>query len=313
MPVRLPTGSDAAVLVPCSKPAQNSLRRGINTLAVHCQDADGGTSIEVGIYVTRDSSLGRKLLIEELNRMLGKEPERADLYVGRANAFARLGQWSEAVADLNRAAQLQGSALAYWPQLAPLLVETGDLLAYRRHRQEALDARSRPDSSSAAGRVCKLSLLIPAEATEMEAAVKLAEKVAAPGNAKATLAWGQLAKALVEYRQGRFASAIEWAHTTQETGARRDLPAWTHERERNRAAAAYLVQAMAHQQLKQGTAARADLAMATDIVQTQLPQADSGDLGREWPDWLAAHILLREAKGLIETNSAASISAPRRN
>jgi len=128
----------------------------------------------------------------------------------------------------------------------------------------------------------------------------LAESVAAPGNAKATLAWRELAKALVEYRRGMFASAIEWTQRTLDSGARQDLPGWSHERERNRAAAAYLVQAMAYQQSRQTGPAHAALAKAVEIVETQLPSLESGDLGREWPDWLIAHILLREASGLIE-------------
>jgi eukaryotic-like serine/threonine-protein kinase len=296
--------SDAPVLVACSKAAQSGLRRGVNVLAVHCQDVDGGTHVDVGLYVTKDSSLGRNQLIEQLSQMIGKEPEGANLYVGRANAFARLGKWREAVADLNQAARLQGSAQRYWPQLAPLRLETGDQLAYRQLRREALDAGSRPDSPSAAGRVCQLSLLLPAEGTELETAVNLAEKIAAPGNSKATLASRQFAKGLVDYRRGNFASAIEWARMTLETGARQDLPAWSHERERNRAVAAYLVKAMAHQQLNQAAEARTALSRANDIVQTQLSQPDSGDIGREWPDWLVAQILLREANGLIEAHPA---------
>jgi len=301
--------SDGDALVSCSKAAQAGLRHGVNTLAVHCQDADGGTSIDVQVCVTQDPALGRRRLIEELSQMIGKEPERAELYFGRANAFARMGQWGEALTDLNRAAELQGSAQGYWHQLAPLFLVTGDLLGYQRLRLEALDAHALPNSPATSARICKLSLLMPAEATEMEVAVKLAEKIAAPGNAKATLAGRQLAKALVDYRRGQFATAIEWSRAAVETGSRQDLPAWTHERERNRAAAAYLVKAMALQRLKLAGAASAALATATDIIQTRLPQAESGDLGREWPDWLVAQILLQEAKGLIEAHPAASTSA----
>jgi hypothetical protein len=39
---------------------------------------------------------------------------------------------------------------------------------------------------------------------------------------------------------------------------------------------------------------------ATQIFETKLPKLESGDLGDNWPESLIAHILLREAKGLIE-------------
>jgi hypothetical protein len=84
------------------------------------------------------------------------------------------------------------------------------------------------------------------------------------------------------------------------TGAQKSLPAWNHERERNRAAVVYLVQAMARHGLGQMAEARADLAKGKQIALTQFPALDSGDLGREWQDMLIARILLREATTLIE-------------
>jgi hypothetical protein len=88
-----------------------------------------------------------------------------------------------------------------------------------------------------------------------------------------------------------------------ETGAQKDLPAWSHERERNRAATAYLVQAMAHHQLHHSKEAGETLAKAIEIIEKQCPKVDDGDLGREWPDWLFANILRREAESLIGDKS----------
>jgi hypothetical protein len=143
-------------------------------------------------------------------------------------------------------------------------------------------------------------MLAPASESELGAVVKLAGSIAAEGNAKATLASRQFAKGLVEYRRGEFSNAIQWMQTTRETGSRHDLPAWSHERERNRTVMSLLVEGMALQRLKRAAAARAALANATDIIKAQFPEPDCGDLGREWPDWLICHILLREAKALID-------------
>src|SRR5206468_3425411 len=106
--------------------------------------------IDVGLYAASDPSLGRKHLVQELNQMLEQEPKRADLYVARANALARLGRWQEAATDLAKVVELKPSAEINWCQLAPLLVETGDLAAYRRHCRKALDQFAQPDGPAQA-------------------------------------------------------------------------------------------------------------------------------------------------------------------
>jgi hypothetical protein len=76
------------------------------------------------------------------------------------------------------------------------------------------------------------------------------------------------------------------------------LPAW----ERDVAACAVL--AMAQQQLKKTDEARAALAKGLDLAQTKLPQLGSDNLEQDWVDWLIAHILLREARELVEGQPA---------
>ena len=67
------------------------------------------------------------------------------------------------------------------------------------------------------------------------------------------------------------------------------------------AVSAGAVLAMAQQQLKQTDKARKSLAQATQVFNTKLPKLESGDLGENWPQWLIARILLREAKSVVET------------
>ena len=40
---------------------------------------------------------------------------------------------------------------------------------------------------------------------------------------------------------------------------------------------------------------------ATQVLETKLPKLESGDLGENWPEWLIARILLREARELVES------------
>jgi tetratricopeptide (TPR) repeat protein len=301
--------SDANVIVPCSIAGQAALKPGRNVLALQCQDTDGGARIGVGIYMIQNPRFGRNQLIEEFSQMIKSEPQRAELYAGRANALARLGRWNEASADLARALERKPATVMYWTELAPVLVETGDAAGYRRHRLDALASFAKEEDPIIAGQVAKLSLLMPAEGSEINQAEKLADVAAAAAYADWNLAWRQFTKGLAEYRLGHFAGAIEWTSKALTTSTLQDSPGWSHERERNRDAAVYLVQAMAHQQLKQTAEARAALVNGTTIIRTQFPEADCGDLGREWQDWLVVRILSREAERLVGGNASTNTNA----
>ena len=98
-----------------------------------------------------------------------------------------------------------------------------------------------------------------------------------------------MVKGLAEYRQARFASAVDWMNKVL---AKPD--------ESNRDVQACMVLAMAHYQLKQTNEARAAFAIGAEIERTKLPRLESGDLGGGWPDWIIARALMREAKEMIE-------------
>ena len=67
-----------------------------------------------------------------------------------------------------------------------------------------------------------------------------------------------------------------------------------------RDALAEVVLAMAQQRLKRTDQARAALANARKITDTELPKSDANDLGRSWSNWLTIHALMREAQALVE-------------
>ena len=147
-------------------------------------------------------------------------------------------------------------------------------------------------------------MLVPLDGAELEAAVRLADIAAAAKYADGNLAWREFVKGLAEYRQGHFANAAEWQRKVLLAGSQQALPGWTREAERNRAAAAYFVLAMAYQESKQTAEAQAALSRGIEIVQTQFPSPNGGDLGRDWPDLLIARILLREAQAQMSGGPA---------
>jgi tetratricopeptide (TPR) repeat protein len=290
--------TDADVLVPFSEAGRAALKPGSNLLAVHCQYADGGAPIEVGIYLTQDPGLGRTKLLEEFTRWISSEPQRADLYTGRAGVLARQGRWAEAESDLAQATKLNASEIVNWYESAPLLLETGDTSGYDFHRQTALQRFAKPGAPANAAQVAILALLRPAEGADLQTAGELAQ-FAASAYSDGTLPWREFAQGLAEYRQGQFADAIKSMGAVQISSAQQNLPGWSFERQRDLGASALLVKAMASFQSGQSEAAHAALKEGSSLVETQLPALESGDVGRDWPNWLIAHIFLREARALI--------------
>ena len=63
--------------------------------------------------------------------------------------------------------------------------------------------------------------------------------------------------------------------------------------------------AMADYQLHRPDQARASLASGLEIVDKKLPKLEDGSLGEYWADWIFAHVLMREAKALIEGDAKA--------
>jgi tetratricopeptide (TPR) repeat protein len=290
--------TDADVLAPVSASGRAALKTGGNLLAVHCQYADGGAPIEVGIYLTQDPDLGRTKLIQEFTGWIANEPQRADFYTGRAGVLGRQGRWAEAESDLAQATKLNASEIMNWYESAPLLLETGDISGYDLHRQTALQRFAKPGAPANAAQVAILALLRPAQGADLQTACELAQ-FAASAYSDGTLPWRQFAQGLAEYRQGQYADAIKSMGAVQMSSAQQNLPGWSHERQRNLGASALLVKAMASFQSGQADAARAALKEAAALVETQLPSFESGDVGRDWPNWLIAHIFLREARALI--------------
>ena len=215
----------------------------------------------------------------------------------RIDLSGRRGQWKEAATDLSKLLEWDPSGVHDHLQLAALLVETGDLEAYRAHCRKMLSRFSGTnDDAGTLDQTAKACLLVPGAASDLETASQLAGKAVALGKDSAWFSFIQFGKGLAEYRRGEYASAVDWMRKVigQPVSVGSSFSAW------ERDTAAYSVLAMAQHQLKQTDEARAALAQALELSQTKLPQVGSGNVEQDWVDWLIAHILLREARELIE-------------
>ncbi|SPE61404.1 putative WD40 repeat-containing protein [Verrucomicrobia bacterium] len=219
------------------------------------------------------------------------QPQSATVLRDRGNFFARHGRWEEEAADFSRVIELDPSDDRAHNALAALLAQAGDSEGYRRYCAQVLARFGESTDGIIAGRVAKDCLIQAVGGVDLEAVGRLAETAAACADTPYSL----LAKGWAEYRQGRWANAVEWMEQVLTT---QRYPVGD--------AQAYLVLAMSQQRLEQPAKARAALAKGVGIIDQKLPKLESGDLGADWSNWIIAHALLEEAKALIEGQPAAS-------
>ncbi len=152
--------------------------------------------------------------------------------------------------------------------------------------------------------IAKACLMLPSSGANLATVERLADDALTAGAAENNpyLPYQQFTKGLVEYRQGRFASASGWM--------RKSIDDPFYGAGHIRYMMSYMVLAMAQHQLKQHNEARAAFAKGIEIAEARLPKLDSGDLGTEWywRDWIVAHALMTEARTLIERQPSGSTS-----
>jgi hypothetical protein len=171
---------------------------------------------------------------------------------------------------------------------------SGDPEGYRRACERALDRFSKTSDPAIAERTTKICLLLPNAGVDLNAVSQMAEVATTKATDRGLLGWIELAKCLLQYRQGLFVEAA--------ASARKALG---YHGEDYRDAAACLVLAMARYQSKQSDEAQAALTRAVGIIETKLakPGSREGVVGS--PDWIMAHLLFNEAKGLMENPASA--------
>ncbi|MCX6924054.1 MAG: hypothetical protein NT154_12720, partial [Verrucomicrobia bacterium] len=205
------------------------------------------------------------------------------------NVYGRQGRWREALAAAATLVELEPGEHLNYHYLAPLQAQVGDLAGYRKTCQRAVAHFREIKDPNTADRLAKDSFLLPEAGGDLLVAGAWAATAVSQGKDSGDLPWFHLIMSLGEYRQGHFAGAVDWAQKAL-SHAGDDL---------NRDVEACTVLAMAQHRSKQEEEAGASLAKGVELAEQRLPKLESGDLGDGWLDWLIAHILLREAQGLI--------------
>jgi serine/threonine protein kinase/tetratricopeptide (TPR) repeat protein len=203
----------------------------------------------------------------------------------------RRGEWRAAAADFARVVELIPADHDAYHSLAPLLAQSGDPDAYRRLCAGMLRQFGQATNPAVAERMARDCLILPPSTADLEAIGKMVDTAVAAGPNHQYWDYFQFVKGLFEYRNGRFASAAEWLQKVT-----------PHDSDPNRTVEAYMVLAMTQHQLKQVDEARATLGKGLQIADAKLSKPGSP----QWNDQIAAQMLVREARALIESGSKTS-------
>ena len=202
---------------------------------------------------------------------------------------ARRGNFTQAREAARQSTELAPDVGEAWLALAAIAVHEGDLEAFRKVRRDVLARFSDQPYLEPATLAAILCTVLPPTPEELDAGLRLAERVSAedPGHPRFdALRYAPVALILGEYRRGHYAQALEQANqylTTTDAGDQRFTGLW-----------ATLTVAMSEHQLHHPAEARRALAQAREKM-----AADEGNRWR-WNLRLLDQALLREAETLIE-------------
>lgn len=225
----------------------------------------------------------------------------------RAEYFARCGRWREAVSDAALALKYQPEDHILYHTLAPLLVASTNSDIYQQLCQKIIARFAGTADPYIADRMAKDCLILPLPGVDLHPIAAMANTAVTVGSGYAELPFFEVCKALAEYREGHFDEAIVWAQKTLQnpnSNSRNFSPYSQGE--------AYAVIAMAKYQLNLVEGARTAMAKLSEIVESQLPRIEGGDLGVNWRDWIIVDALRKEARSLIEGLPAPQNDAIRR-
>jgi hypothetical protein len=217
------------------------------------------------------------------------DPTNGDLRALRVDIRARGGKWEAAANEAAVLVNLEPDNSYRCHMLAPLLVATTNLDAYRRLCSNMVVHFGSTTNPFIADPMAKDCLILPSSGVDLKQVAAMANLAVSEGKNLAAYHFFECCDALAEYRLGHFGDAIKWAQES----AKNEFPLSQAE--------AYAVMAMAQCKLGDVHAAQGSLARCNEIITKRLPRLGK-DLGGDWRDWIIAHALQTEAKGLIESS-----------
>ena len=254
----------------------------------------------------------------EADKLVGALPSSDTAIVGAA-VFRPLGDWAAVHGNWRRAAEYYSvlvrldlfeksePATMDYTKYAVALAELGDRHAYENFCRESIKQFGNTTDPNVAERIVKNSLLIPPSASLLAALSPFAEVTAksvprkcGPSADNWALPWRCMSLALMEYRRGNYAEAVNWGN--------RCLSYKHDSSNMPRVATVRAILAMAYHQLGQTEQARSELAESRELIEerSKTPFVAYEDWHGWWFDWFLGRLLEREAAAMIEAPASAT-------
>ena len=223
----------------------------------------------------------------ELTKAIADNPADAAAHVARGNWYGRRGSFRKAAADFTEAVRL-GAGHFESMQLGILLAHQHDAEAYAAHCRAAADRWAGTGINSAADQVLKSCLLSDRSAADPAKLVRLAEVAVSGDPGQEHYQWFLMSSALHAYRVGRYADALAACRESRRRGGSEAM-----------VAADLCLEAVALERAGKADEARKVLAEAGVWTEERWPAWGERVSDWDWHDWLVAHLLFREAGGLV--------------
>jgi serine/threonine protein kinase len=277
-------------LLACSPETRAALKPGRNVLAVH-GERQARMLIDIGLYSAPPGLRFGDRAIDAISQVLQAQPTNASLLRARANLFLIRHEWTNAIPDLLKSAELQPTVHDVWNRLVITRAAIGDVQAYQRDAHRMLERFGENPDPLLAGRTSDVCLLLPTTEHDFLTACKVADSLVTGEKSRSFKVWGYVSKAFADYRRGRYRDATEWLNKFE--GTTTDPVILTR---------ADTIRAMVRHKLNDPAEAKAALSRATETILHFWPPIENGNLGFYYFDWIGADILRREAQALIEGN-----------
>ena len=243
----------------------------------------------------------RPILSEFVDPALLSRPENKnkckELYRFASFTLAQGGKWNDAAAVTEELAKSDPANSDYYHMRAPLLVAKGEVEEYHRLCGEIVSRFRNTTDPYVADKMAKDCLMLPSAGVDLKSVAALADVAVSRGSNAPAAPYFKFCKALAEYRLGHYQAATNWAGLAIQGPF--DYPK----------ANAAAVMAMSQFKLNQLDNARITLAFCNKVIEEKMPKFGQ-DLGDDWQDWIMAHALQSEAKGLIAGEPPAASGPP---
>jgi Flp pilus assembly protein TadD len=229
-----------------------------------------------------------------LSHLMDLQPEPGRLHARRARAYGQLGLWQKATRDYTKATATAPNDSWLAQEHAGVLLLCGDTEGYRRFCALLLQRFGRTTDPRKAYAVARTLLLVPGAGPDAARAAELAAKAVA---ADPKVPFYLHTLGLAHYRAGQYEPASRRLHECLKAH-----PWWAP-------GVNWLVLALAYQRQGKADEARQCLDKAlrwSDRLAQNLPPGAANAVHLHMHDWLAYHLLRREAEARIKGSNPTS-------